>query len=135
MYSHILVAVALDTEHDPELSLQAARTLLASDARVTLLHVREPVPGYVIGYLPADHEQGQKETIRARLDGLAARFPNASGVLAEGHPAQTILAWAEANGVDCIVITSHRPGLQDYFLGSTAGRVVRHAQCSVHVVR
>jgi universal stress protein F len=25
--------------------------------------------------------------------------------------------------------------LQDYFLGSTAGRVVRHAQCSVHVIR
>ena len=36
---------------------------------------------------------------------------------------------------DCVVIASHRPGLQDYLLGSTAARVVRHAACSVHVLR
>ena len=46
-----------------------------------------------------------------------------------------ILEWAESNKVDCIIINSHKPGLQDYFLGSTAARVVRHAQCSVHVIR
>ena len=34
-----------------------------------------------------------------------------------------------------IVIASHDPGLADYLLGSTAGRVVRHAHCSVLVVR
>jgi universal stress protein F len=33
------------------------------------------------------------------------------------------------------VIASHRPGIQDYFLGSTASRVVRHANCTVHVMR
>jgi len=40
-----------------------------------------------------------------------------------------------AHAVDLIVIASHRPGLKDYFLGSTAGRVVRHSPCAVHVIR
>ena len=40
-----------------------------------------------------------------------------------------------AQGVDLIIVASHRPGLQDYFLGSTAAKVVRHAKCSVLVIR
>jgi len=42
---------------------------------------------------------------------------------------------AKEKDVDLIIIASHRPGLQDYFLGSTAAKVVRHATCSVLVVR
>jgi nucleotide-binding universal stress UspA family protein len=30
---------------------------------------------------------------------------------------------------------SHRPELSDYLLGPNAGKVVRHAKCSVMVVR
>jgi nucleotide-binding universal stress UspA family protein len=56
-------------------------------------------------------------------------------VAVTGHSARSILDYAEAHDVDCIVIASHRPGLQDFFLGSTAARVVRHATCAVHVVR
>ena len=70
--------------------------------------------------------------IRDRLETLAAQFESGAGVLIEG-PAS--LEWVEVNQVDCIVIMSHRPGLQDYFLGSTAGRVVRDATCSVPVIR
>ena len=135
MYQHILVAVAFDTDHEPERSLQAARVLSAPGAKVTVLHVKEKIPGYAISYIPADYEADLKVAIQDRLEELAAQFENGAGVLIEGHSGQTILEWAEANQVDCIVIMSHRPGLQDYFLGSTSGRVVRHAQCSVHVIR
>jgi len=135
MYKHILVAAALDDDHDQEQSLQAAHTLVDEDGRVTILHVKEIVPDYAMAYVPADHEVSLTESIRNRLDGLAARFKKGTGVLVEGHSGRSILEWAEGNAVDCIIIASHRPGLQDYFLGSTAGRVVRHAQCSVHVTR
>ena len=47
----------------------------------------------------------------------------------------SIIDFATSSGIDCIVIGSHRPGLSDYFLGSTASRVVRHAPCAVHVFR
>jgi nucleotide-binding universal stress UspA family protein len=135
MYQHILVAVAFDADHEPERSLQAAKVLSSPDGKVTVLHVKEKIPSYAISYIPADYEANLKVAIRDQLEGLAAQLENGAGVLIEGHSGQTILEWAEANQVDCIVIMSHRPGLQDYFLGSTAGRVVRHAQCSVHVIR
>jgi nucleotide-binding universal stress UspA family protein len=56
-------------------------------------------------------------------------------VVIEGHSGRSILDHAAENDVDCIIIASHRPGMQDYFLGSTAAQVVRHATCAVHVVR
>ncbi len=52
-----------------------------------------------------------------------------------GHSSRTILDQASENSNDCIVMHSHRPSVQDYFLGSTAAHVVRHAGCSLHVIR
>lgn len=135
MYQHILVAVAFDTDDAPERSLQATKLLLSPTGKVTVLHVKEMIPSYALSYIPEDYDATLRVAIRERLEGVAARFENGVGVLIDGHSGQTILEYAEANQVDCIVMMSHRPGLQDYFLGSTAGRVVRHAQCSVHVIR
>lgn len=135
MYKHILVAVEFDGEHDPEKSLQAAQALADKDARVTVLHVKEEIPAYAIAYMPKGYDIGLKETIQDQLSTLAQRFDSGVGVLVTGHSSRTILEWAENNAVDCIIIASHRPGLQDYLIGSTASRVVSHAQCSVHVVR
>ena len=52
-----------------------------------------------------------------------------------GHPYKTILEVAQEKNADLIIVASHQPGFQDYFLGSTAAKVVRHATCSVLVVR
>ena len=65
----------------------------------------------------------------------AAGFPNAEARVVMGHAGRTIVEFAKEHEVDLIVMNSHRPGIGDYFLGSTAARVVRHAQCSVHVIR
>lgn len=46
-----------------------------------------------------------------------------------------ILGIAEEAGADLIVVGSHRPAMKDYLLGTNAGRVVRHAKCSVLVAR
>ncbi len=135
MYNHILVAVAFDADHEPKRALQAAQALSDNNTRVTVLHVKDAIPGYAISYTPVDYEVGLKEALRNQLDEMADQFQDGMGVLVDGHSGRTILEWADENAVDCIVIASHRPGLQDYFLGTTASRVVRHAQCSVHVVR
>ena len=135
MYKHILVAVAFDTEHNAEQSLRVAKVLANNDTRTTVLHVKEAVPGYVVTYLPEDYSVSVKENFMSKLKSLASQIDNGVGVLIEGHSGRSILDWADANDVDCIIIASHRPGLQDYLLGSTAARVVRHAQCAVHVIR
>ena len=56
-------------------------------------------------------------------------------VVITGHASRAIMDYAHDNDCDCIVIASHKPGLEDYFLGSTAARVVRHSRCNVHVLR
>ncbi|MBK1695898.1 universal stress protein [Rhodovibrio salinarum] len=42
---------------------------------------------------------------------------------------------AEERNCDLIVMNSHRPDLRDYLIGSNASQIVRHATCSVLVVR
>jgi nucleotide-binding universal stress UspA family protein len=46
-----------------------------------------------------------------------------------------VLAEAEEWGADLVVVGSHRPTMATYLLGSNAKTIVRHAKCSVLVVR
>lgn len=135
MYKHILVAVAFNENDESNKPVAAAQALADKGARVTVLHVKAAVPSYAISYMPQDYLDDLNTVILGKIEEIAQKFKNGAGVLVEGHSGRTIVEWAEENAVDCIIIASHRPGLQDYFIGSTAARVVRYAQCSVHVVR
>ena len=48
---------------------------------------------------------------------------------------EEILNVADELPADQIVMAAHRPSLSDYLLGPNTARVVRHAKCSVQVVR
>jgi nucleotide-binding universal stress UspA family protein len=111
-----------------------ARAISQSGARIVLLNVLESIPAYVASQLPAGLLAEQHENARAELEALA-RDTGAEVEIHSGHASTAILEHAEKIGADLIVIASHRPGLQDYFLGSTAARVVRHAPCAVLVHR
>ncbi|WP_204113745.1 universal stress protein [Shimia biformata] len=134
MYKHILVPVSFDDDRNAPASLDVAKVLLDEGGKVTLLHVMEQVPQYAISYISTDTRAETKKAIKSALSNMSD-LPGAEAVVVEGHSARTILDWAEENKPDCIIVASHRPGMQDYLLGSTAARVVRHAQCAVHVVR
>lgn len=135
MYRHILVPVSFDDDKNASMAVAVTERLADPDSRVTLLHVMEHVPKYVINYIPEGFQEEARNAIVQSLGQMGASLPNAKGVVIEGHAGKSILEWANGNGVECIVIASHRPGMQDYFLGSTASQVVRHAKCAVHVVR
>ncbi len=135
MYKNILVPISFDAERDISGPLKLARILATSDAKVTLLHVVEHIPDYAISYMPVEYLTEARKALQVELDTLAAGMPNAKGVLIEGHSGRTILDWAEVNKPDLIIMASHRPGMQDLLLGSTAAHVVRHSRCAVHVVR
>lgn len=135
MYENILVPITFDETRDSKTALEIAHAISAEGARITALHVVEEIPSYVAQYLP----EGQMESNLHEIEGiLAEKVADEADVevkVVEGHAGHSIVDYAAQNGIDCIVIASHRPGFQDYFLGSTAARVVRHAPCSVHVVR
>ncbi|TMV04843.1 universal stress protein [Ruegeria sediminis] len=135
MYSNILVPVVFDEGHDTQASFLAARALANDDARFTLLHVMEAIPAYVATQIPAEVMARSRDEINAKLKQLAAGLPNATVLLESGHAGRFIVDYAAEAGTDCIVMASHKPGIENLFLGSTADRVVRHAKCSVHVIR
>ena len=58
-----------------------------------------------------------------------------SFAVASGGVYHELLREAEDWGADLVVVGSHRPVMSDYLLGSNAKTIVRHAQCSVLVVR
>jgi nucleotide-binding universal stress UspA family protein len=66
----------------------------------------------------------------------AQGFSVTTEVVAEGDPRTVILDSAANWPADLIVVGSHgRSGLDRFLLGSVSERVVRHAPCSVEVVR
>ncbi len=135
MYSNVLVPLAPDHGAVRDGAMEVARALLKPGGRITVLTVLEAIPAYVAQYLPVDQAERNRAEMAAEL---AAEFAGQADVATEvrhGHAAQAILDAADEGGHDCIVIASHKPGMQDYFLGSTAARVVRHARCGVHVLR
>ncbi|PYG28564.1 universal stress protein [Pelagimonas varians] len=137
MYKNILVPVAFEDGNDAKVkqASEVARSLAAEGARITFLHVMEQIPGYAISYLPAGYSAQVRQAIEDELEGIAAQVEGGVGLVVDGHSGRTILDWAETNSPDLIVVASHRPGMQDLLLGSTATQVVRHASCAVFVLR
>lgn len=135
MYKNILVPVVFDEGHDTQSSYIAARTLADEGATFTVLHVMEAIPAYVASEILADVMARTRDEIKEALQQSATALPGSSVKLLSGHAGRTIVDYANANAIDCIVIASHKPGIEDFFLGSTADWVVRHSKCSVHVIR
>lgn len=134
MYRKILVPMALDHGLSPQ-TLEIARALTGGSGEIVALHVYEMPQGSVSVYLDQDAvAEGFSRARQLLLEKLEST-PDVKPELVKGHTARTIIDYANDNEIDCIVIGSHRPGLSDYFLGSTASRVVRHAKCAVHVHR
>jgi len=135
MYKNILVPIALDHARDTGRALEVARRLLSEGGVITALKVIEEIPAYVANYLPQGHAAALEEEIQTELKAELGGVADVKAVVMRGHAGQSIVDYAQAHDVDCIVIASHRPGVQDYLIGSTAARVVRHATCAVHVIR
>ena len=137
MYQNILVPVAPSHPANTQEAIKVAQLLRAKGGKITLVSALEPIPAYVSQYLPPDQLKNNRADVKASLLEDASGIENVEiHVMTEtGSAGSTIVDYAKQHEADLIIIASHRPGLQDYFLGSTAARVVRHAPCAVHIVR
>ena len=135
MYKNILVPVSFEADRNAQGAMEIAKALREDGGIITCLHVLEQLPNYATEFLPDGHLEAAKEEVLDGLKSLVEDVPDASTMVVDGHSSRTILNHAEHNNVDLIIIASHQPGMQDYLLGSTAAKVVRHAKCAVHVLR
>jgi universal stress protein A len=137
MYKHILFATDLSDESDFIISkVRAMRGF--TNAKLSLIHVVEPMPGYSYAYLGIEDIEGQLiEESRVALAKLGSELnvDKKDQFVEVGPTKSKIQEIAESIGVDLIVCGSHgRHGLS-LLLGSTANAVLHGAKCDVLVVR
>ncbi|HET9715307.1 MAG TPA: universal stress protein [Pseudolabrys sp.] len=140
MYKKILVPVDLT---DQDLAKPAINTAVqmakTSGGMVRLVNVLAMTPVMLAEYVPPDFDVQQRKSAEealaliARECGLDA--DRVSTTVRQGGIYHEVLEEAKAFNADLIVMSSHRPAMRTYFLGSNAGHVVRYAKCSVLVIR
>ena len=140
MSKTILVPIDVDQESSWQLALPAAGRLADQDSKIVLLAVLPDIKMTVVAqYIPVDFEAKLKASTREKLQDLSNEyFPdngNVSQAVRQGGIYREILGMVDEIGAGLIVMASHRPELSDYLIGPNAARVVRHAKCSVYVVR
>jgi nucleotide-binding universal stress UspA family protein len=132
------ILLATDFSSTGQLALKMASTF-ARECGATLLitHVEEPPIVY-----GGEYYYGQNEPDRAALKNMLADVkPTDASVpfehhLLVGQPAMAIVEFAEKQGVEMIVISTHgRTGIVRLLMGSIAEEIVRKATCPVLTVK
>ena len=140
MFQKILVPVDLA---DPDFVKPALDTAVelarASGGAVRLINVIPMTPVMLAEYVPPDFDVQQRGSAEEALATIAKESTldqaKVSTVVRQGGIYHEVLEEAKVFGCDVIVMSSHRPAMKTYFLGSNAGHMVRYAKCSVLVVR
>ena len=140
MFKTILVPIDLSDVEVAGPAIDAAvRMAEWSGAALRLVNVQQLLPSSYMDYVPPDFDAQQREWAESELKKVRARIDlppeRVSAAVRLGGVYPEILAEADDWGADLIVIGSHRPAMSTYLLGSNAKTVVRHARCSVLVVR
>ena len=140
MFKKILVPIDPNEAEFAGVAVDYAASLAKQNGgTVRLIGVTPILTGYVTEYLPADYDVSIEREATEKLAVLAS-MAKAHGVTADtvvrlGGVYPEVIDEAKAWGADLIVISSHRPSMSTYFLGSNASQIVRHAMCSVLVLR
>ncbi|KAA5603512.1 universal stress protein [Roseospira marina] len=141
MFKRILVSVDLDAPFDWDKTFPTAADLARQWG--ASLDVMTVVPDFgmsmVSQFFPTGYEKKMATMVMDRLrEQVDSRLPEgmtASHLVGEGNVYEAVLQMVGERKIDLVVIGAHRPELSDYLLGPNAARVVRHAHCSVLVVR
>ncbi len=138
------ILVPLDVNSTQEHQKIIATLLDDYSSSEVCLHLVSVLPfdeglGVLSQFIPAGFEEGEKRSAKTKLEKIAEQlstgFSQFQYHLPSGNVYVEILALSERLNVDLIVLGSHKPELKDYLLGPSAARVMRHAKCSVLIVR
>lgn len=143
MSNPVLCAVDVSNEtRDADVLRKAAQLAEMEGAQLDVITV---VPDYgmtVVGtFFDQEHHDKAVEEARRLLNELVTDALGAEAnkkvrhLVATGRAYEQILHVAHTDEAGLIVIGAHKPDFKDYLLGPNAARVVRHSNCSVHVVR
>lgn len=143
MIGPVLCAVDVSNGDDDINIIQKAAQLAALEG--AQLDVIAVVPDFGMSQVGAffgkDHHDKMVSEAKGHLNALVsqaldpAQNEKVRHVVATGRAYEEVLNLAKNTGASLIVVGAHKADLSDYLLGPNAARVVRHAKCSVYVVR
>jgi nucleotide-binding universal stress UspA family protein len=139
MFKSIIVPVDVGDLSVARLALRSASKLADADASVTLIHVVPVLPLTMLDTVSVTVEDELADTSKLALADLGRELELPRGsvftVVRVGGVYNEVLALANEQGADLIVVGSHQPSMATLLLGSNSSAIVRHAPCSVMVVR
>ena len=131
------ILCATDFSPCSDMALELASSLaVESGASMCIVHVDEDAPVFAPGFAVAASPEVDRH-VAEREANLRATVPTRDGIdyrqfYLRGAPADEILALAQREGADLIVIGTHgRTGVSRFLMGSVAEQVVRGADCLV----
>jgi universal stress protein A len=137
MYKHILFAT--DLTEETEFVIEKVRTMRAfCNAKLSMIHVVEPMPGYSYAYLGIEDIEGQLiEESRTALASLGEKLnvDSKDQWIEVGPTKSKILKVAAETDVDLIICGSHGMHGLSLLLGSTANAILHGSKCDVLTVR
>ena len=141
MFKKILVPLHLDyIDNHEKLFAGALKVLNAQDGKLSLLYVNEnKAHGSVYPILDEENEKHYNHDAFIALKKIAKKHSLPEEKLTfnirDGSAHREIIEEARRINADAIVMMATKPGIGNYFISSTAERVVRHVACSVFVIR
>ena len=141
MFNKILIPV--DLEHTESASRAIKLALDEAEISNAKIFVMTVAPGFGMPLVASFFDE---ETVNRAMDEVSRhlrKFVTASipekfhpkTIVTQGNPAEQVLKQARLNDIDLIVISSHDTEFEQVFLGSCSAKVVRHAKCTVFVVK
>ena len=137
---HILMPVDLAYPEVVKKEVEMALKLIDSEGVIDLLYVDDArihhsmVPT-VGGKVFSSQHQNAFDTVQTMLEQFVPKQHRGSSIVRNGVVFDEVVIQAKQSDVDAIVMASAKPKFRSYLLGSNAAKVVRHAPCSVFVVR
>lgn len=140
MFNKILLPVDLDEAEMTKLAIDEAIPLAkAPAAQLRLVNVLSIGLAPIFEFASPNFEGDVHLIAEKQLADIAAEidYPQerVSTIVRLGSIYDETLTEAGDWGADLIVVCSQRPTMATYLLGSNAAKIVRHAKCSVLVVR
>ncbi|MEP3046028.1 MAG: universal stress protein [Roseibium sp.] len=140
MFKKILVPIDPAEPNFADDALAKAATMARDyGAKIHLLAVCPEVQSFVASQLPEGfqaREEAETMSILGKIgEGLDVPAGTVDAKVTSGSVYHEVIDEAEKANCDLVVMTSHKPGLSTYFIGSNAAHIVRHAPCSVMVLR
>jgi nucleotide-binding universal stress UspA family protein len=140
VFKTFLVPVdVMETETAIPAIARAAAMAAQSGGSVRLIYVISVVPMTYMEFASPDFYDDQQKAAERELDAIASEIAlppgRVSRLVRMGSIYHEVLDEVEKAGADLVVVGSHRPSMRSYLLGSNAATIVRHARCSVLVVR